>query len=65
MIERIWIEDKPTAWPDAKKSSLFIKFSDGTFVATEIDHSLSKKKLSDEIGKFAAFILLEPKKEQQ
>jgi hypothetical protein len=62
MIERIWVEDKPTA-TNEKKSIIIIKFDDGTFVANEISHYLSKEKLADEICSFAHFIHRESHKE--
>ena len=62
MIKRIWAEEKRTI-DDKKASVIYIKFSDGTFVATEIDHNLTKKKLAEAVGGFAAFIYSEHKKE--
>jgi hypothetical protein len=62
MIESIKVE-KSRAIGDKEASVIYIKFSDGTFVATEIDHSLTKKKLAEAVGAFAAFIYGEHKKE--
>jgi hypothetical protein len=64
MIKRIWAEQAKTI-PEIKKTILYIEFADGSFVANEMDHSLSKQKLAVEIGKFAAFITNEARKEQE
>jgi len=64
MIERIWVEDKPTA-TDEKKSILLIEFDDGTYVANEIDHCFSKERLANEICSFAHFIHKESQKDPQ
>jgi hypothetical protein len=62
MIKSIRVEKLKTV-PELRKSILYIEFADGTFVAHEIDHLMSKSKLSDSMLDFARFINNESKKE--